>query len=259
MAELEELITSPGINEDIARALNPNIKSIPSGTNAISRPISLPSSDIPSAQNFILGIPNHIFIQNPGKNYFFNSSFNYKCGYPRVFIQNYTGTPVPVLDRKSGEMVAILTNPASWGTNPIVGINIIPDESCIGISTDDPSFDINVGYVFIQNTGRNFNQDVEIEFYDRDKEEVNGEAKAVVIEGRIVEIQIINSGTGFKRIPKIRIKNNTRGVGVKLYPIMKAVKRDTTEENAKPFIDSVQLSFCPSKNQVNALQPGDTI
>ena len=245
----------PGIEDT-----NPNYKTDypvytkPAGEGANVISISIPSFEESCAKNFINGTPNQSVIINPGKHYFFNNTKNSKLAYPSVYIRGYRGNPVPVTDPTSGELVAILTNCQSWDPNfPGVGIGIIPDNSEIGISTDDPNYDIVVGGFFISNTGRNYCNPT-ISVYDRDRgSSVGAEAKAIVSNGRIVDVEVINNGTGFRRLPEIKVFDDsiscgtTGGLGARIYPIMSVVARP----NAKPFPIPVQMIYCPSKNQRN--------
>ena len=94
-----------------------------------------------------------------------------------------------------------------------------------------------------------------IEVIDRDTNEVNGILRPIIVEGRIVDAEIINSGTGFQRIPEVSIID-TLGVGAKLYPIMNIVPRNPNTQSVKPIADSVNMIFCSAKNQRNLVRPG---
>jgi len=226
----------------------------PAGERGDAKAISLPSQDKVCARNFINGTPNQVIITNPGEKYFFNNKKNDKLTFPSIYIRGYQGNPVPVVDRTSGEMVAILTNCQSFSPNyPSVPINIIPDNSEIGITTDDPNYDIVLGGFLISNTGRGY-CNPSIKLYDRDRlTDRNAEVKPIVLNGRIVDVEIINNGTGFKRIPEVIVSDDPKscgtsgGYGARLYPIMSVVPRP----NAKPFPITVQMIYCPAKNQRN--------
>ncbi len=226
----------------------------PAGERGDVISISLPSQDKVCAKNFINGTPNQAVVLNSGEKYFFNNKKNNKLAFPSVYIRGYQGNPVPVVDRTSGELVAVLTNCQSFSPNfPSVPINIIPDNSEIGITTDDPNYDIVLGGFLISNTGRGY-CNPSITLYDRDRQsDRNAEVKPVIMNGRIVDVEIINNGTGFKRLPEVFITDDSKscgtsgGYGAKLYPIMSVVPRP----NAKPLPITVQMIYCPAKNQRN--------
>ena len=115
--------------------------------------------------------------------------------------------------------------------------------------TDDPAYDVVLGGFFISNTGFDYVDPV-IEIYDRDKGTYeNAEATLVVVEGRIVDYEIINTGTQFRRLPDVRvIDRNDTGFGAELYPIMSVIEND----KAKPLPEPIQKVFCPS-NQLNII------
>ena len=92
-------------------------------------------------------------------------------------------------------------------------VTILPDYSDIGIVTDSDDYDIIIGF-HIANTGFDYCNPTVIEIYDRDRKSTsNGEARAIVVEGRIVEVDLINNGSGFKRIPEIRIYDDGKTCG----------------------------------------------
>ena len=74
------------------------------------------------------------------------------------------------------------------------------------------------------------------------------EVKAVVSEGRIVNVEIINNGTNFRRIPEVVIKDKS-GYNAILRPIMLVVPQVRNPKVIVP-VESIQ---CPSKNQANLL------
>ena len=245
-----ELITTTK-NKDFD---DPYIK-LPGGSGGVATPISLPSMDEICAKNFINGTPNQVIITRRGVRYFFNNEKDVYKTFPSIYIPGYQGTPVPVVDRESGELVAILTNCKSFDPNrPNANISIIPDNNETGITTDDPQYDITLGGFFIANTGFDY-CNPKIRIFDRDKKiDSNASAKLIVVNGRIVDYDIINNGTAFKRIPDIEIYDDgtncgTRGgFGAKLYPIMSVVERES--KPGKPKLPPVNMVYCPS-NQEN--------
>ena len=219
---------------------------VPSGTNAHAIAISLPSSDERCARNFINGTPNQIFIQRHGKRYYYNNPADGTRVFPSVYIKGYNAQPIPVVDRVSGEMVAILTSCSAFNPNfPSTPISIIPDDSTTGITTDDPSYEISLGGIHIANTGFDYT-DPKVVVTDRDRgdDEAAAEVKLIVQEGRIVNYEIINSSKNFRRLPDIRIID-ANGFGAKLYPIMSVAQRDTDTPEQTP----VNMVYCPSNQQ----------
>jgi len=220
----------------------------PNGTNADVISISLPSSEVDCARNFLNGTPNQVVIRKTGKKYFYNNPGDTSLSFPSVYIKGYKGSPVPVVDRSTGEMVAILTNCQAWNpNNPNANISVIPGTNPIGITTDDPDYDIVLGGFMIQNTGFEY-CDPTVTLYDKDNfTDENAEVKLVTVDGRIVDYDIINNGSGFKRIPEAIITDRCSGYGAKLLPIMSVIARP----NAKPLPAPVNAVYCPSKNQRN--------
>ena len=251
---IPDMVNTPINSGDNNRLDDPYIK-LPAGNNGMAKPISLPSLDKQCAKNFINGTPNQVVVIRKGLKYFFNNDKDSNKTFPSVFIKGYEGTPVPVVDRETGELVAILTNCKAFNPNfPNANVSIISDNNETGITTDDPNYDVTLGGFFIANTGFEYCEP-QIEIIDRDKGiSTNASCKLVVVEGRIVDYDIINNGTGFKRIPDIRITDsgvtcNTKGgYGAKLYPIMSVVERES--KAAKQKLPPVNMSFCPS-NQTN--------
>ena len=92
---------------------------------------------------------------------------------------------------------------------PKVPITVIPDNNNVGILSQDPDFDIELGGFYIQNTGRGYRVPT-INIIDKDTGLKNGEVEPVVVDGRIVDLKIKNSGTNFKRIPRIEVVDNGR-------------------------------------------------
>lgn len=225
----------------------------PAGERGEGIAISLPSSNKECAKNFINGTPNQIVITRHGEKYFFDNIRVAEKAFPSIYIKDYIGTPVPVVDRESGELVAVLTNCESFNPNkPNTQVSIIPDNSEVGITTDDPSYTVSLGGFFIANTGFDY-CNPRVEIIDRDKNIVAAEAVLTVVQGRIVDYDIINTGSGFKRIPEVRIIDDgfecgtKGGIKAKLYPIMSVIP---THESPKPLPFPVQMSYCPS-HQLN--------
>ena len=231
----------------------------PVGTNASIIGVPLPSSEPACARNFVQGTPNQAVVIRPGEKYFFNNKKNGKLAFPSLYIPGYKGSPVPVVDRKSGEMVAVLTNCRSWNSNkPNPPITVIPDNNNIGIVTDDSEYEITLGGFYIGNTGFDYRDPI-IQIFDKDTGVTNGEVKLILQEGRIVDYDIINSGTGFLRIPDVRIMEGSPnedgtvggGYGARLYPIMNVVNKSDPTKPSKPELPPVQFIYCPSKGQRN--------
>ena len=223
---------------------------VPSGFNAAAFALSLPSSVLEGAKNYNEGIPNTIVVKNGGKNYFYVNEKKPEYCFPKIRIRQYSGIPVPVIDPRSGELVAVLTEYGAWSPSaPDTSIAVFPDKSPVGIRTDDPDFDLEVGGFHISNTGFKYTTPT-IDFIDRDTDKVVGSGKAVVVQGRIVDVEIINSGTGFRRLPKIRINEpGNDGFGATLLPIMSVIERP----GAKKAPNAVQMIYCPAKNQQNLI------
>ena len=225
-------------------AIDPEPNPPGSGGEVIALPLPV---DIPGvcAQNFANGIANQIIVKRKGKNYFFENLENAALAFPSVFIRGYRGTPIPVVDKESGELVAILTNCSSFDPEDDAPVSIIPDRNPLGITTDDPRYDIQLGGFFIANMGFDYCDPI-IEIYDRDKKIIdNAIAKLQVQEGHIIGYEIINKGTGFRRLPDIRIYDpKCPGFGARLYPIMDVVAR----KDAPPPPEPVNMIFCPANS-----------
>ena len=219
---------------------------------------SLPSSDLESARNFNQGIPNTIVITNPGQNYLnetVNRSGDSKCSvsFPSIYIAGYSGTPIPVVNRYTGGLVAILTNPISWNLNIAnPSVSVIPDDNnSIGVYSDEKDTDTILSTIVVDNTGFDYDDDTTVSIIDRDTGEENGEARPIIRDGRIVEVEIINNGRGFISIPEINI--NGSGLGAKAVALMGIVSK---EDNPKQVERYVHLSFCPGKNSKNLISQG---
>jgi hypothetical protein len=226
---------------------------VPDGGQGSAIPLPLPAPEGPCADNFNNGRPNTIIITNPGEKYYFTNHSFPKNAFPNIYISGYRGKPVPVVDRVSGELVAIITACTSWSPNPAPPVVIQPGEEEVGITTDDPNYDIILQGFHIANTGFEYCDPV-VEIYDKDKRTTsNAKVQPILRDGRIVDMVVINSGTGFKRIPEVRIYDNGKkcgnygGHGAVLYPIMGVVPID----NAKPPVTPVEAIYCPAKNFKN--------
>ena len=230
-------------------------KNLPDGNFGAAVALPLPSQFPVCGMNYINGTPNTVIITEPGENYFYNNRDVEDNAFPTIFIPGYSGTITPVVDPIYGELVALVTNCEGFDPNfPNPPITIIPGSNNIGIRSDDPDYDIVLGGVFIKNMGFNYcNPTVEV--WDKDREVVNGEVQPTVIDGHIVDITILNSGRGFRRIPELRIVDDGKecgtegGYGVQLYPIMKVVPKT----NSKKVLPPVEVIYCPAINQRNAI------
>ena len=231
---------------DGSRRYNRRFK--PDGKGARALALSLPSSEVRAAKNFLNGTPNTVAIIRRGEKYFFNNREDDSRVFPSIYIKGYKAQPIPVVDRLSGEMVAILTAAAAFDPNaPSAPVSIIPDRSLRGITTDDPAYSVTLGGFHIANTGFDYTDPV-IQIYDRDKDTYeNASATLIVADGRIVDYEINNNGTEFRRLPRVRIIDKT-GFGADLYPIMNVQERDKEQLLPEP----IQRIYCPN-NQTNLL------
>ena len=231
----------------------------PNGVNAEVVAISLPSADEQAAKNFVDGTPNVVVIENPGGDYYYNNELYPSDTFPEIFIPGYNGVPTPVVNKENGEIVAIITVPEAWNPDyPMAPVTILPSTSDEGIPSDSPDFDIEIGGFYVQNTGFNYCAP-SIRLYDRDAETYeNGEASLTLREGRIVDVQVINSGTGFKSIPRVEITDDGTGCGTqggygaKIYPIMNVIPKIDSKET-RLSVPITRAIYCPAKNQVNAV------
>ena len=240
--------SSKYLNRYEGEAINPFVQSVPGGDNAVAMPISLPSSDPNEAKNYQKGIPNGVLIKNPGSGYYFDNDMSVN-NYPSIFIDGYAGTPIPVVDEKSGEIAAILVNPVLFSNNFDPSISIISDDSNVGISTKDERYDLIIVDFYVMNTGKNY-FDPKIEIRDKDTEAKNGEARVITKLGRVVDVEVINTGTGFKRLPEVIIRDGGRGFGAEVYAILGLVQRNN-RDSYKDRREKVNMVMCPSKNRVN--------
>lgn len=218
----------------------------PEGNNAKAIVIGLPSSDKAKAKKYDVGAPNTVIVKNKGEKFFFENEKEPQKAFPSVYIKGYNGTPVPVVDKKSGEIVTIMTNLNSFNPElPSPSLTIIPDKSELGLTTDDPDYDFVLGGVFVANTGFGYSNPT-ISVIDKDTGKENGQVRLKLFQNRIVDVEIINNGTGFKRIPEIKLKDSL-GYGAKLLPIINVIPKPS----AKPLPAPVESIFCPAKGQLN--------
>ena len=120
------------------------------------------------------------------------------------------------------------------------------DDAPIGIRTDDPRYSIELQAFWIQNTGFQFT-DPKIKIIDRDTGLENGEVSVTTFEGRIVDVEILDHGTGFRRIPDLVIEDET-GFGAQIRPVLfPRLKVEEADLNVPP----INVVFCPAKNQTN--------
>lgn len=232
-------------NQSCEEAVNPPQK--PKGKYVNAKAISLPSGEVEAARNFSDGVPNVVVIKNPGEGYFFNNELEPEKAFPSIYIPGYFGTPVPIVDRETGQLVAITTNPRSFDRNlPNPAVSIIPGTNTLGYTTDNENYSFVISGVHIANTGFAYTEDCEVIVTDLYTGRVAAELGIILKEGRIVDVEIINSGINLRRIPNIRIRCGT-GYGAKLYPIISMVPRSDSKLLAPP----VSMVFCPGKNQLN--------
>lgn len=237
--EFKKTVGSNDFTTEEKRALDRKVENEPDGKNASVFVTSRPSGEEEAAKNFIAGRPNTPIIANTGQGYFFESKVPGR-NFPSVFIEGYIGTPVPVIDRDSGELVTVLINQRSFSNKANPTVSILPDDSSIGIVSDSKNYDIFLSHFYVQNTGAGYSPDTEIEVIDKDKDMPGAVVKPRIVDGRIVSIEVINNGSGFKRLPKIRIKG--KGRRAKLYPIM-GLKVKESNPSVKKLEQNVNLSL----------------
>ena len=247
--EFSRVHISNEFTRDEKDALNKEVEITPDGMNGRFFCVSKPSSDRDAALNFVYGIPNAIVISNPGKNYYFDSK-DPRRTFPSIVIEGYVGTPVPVVDPNTGELVTILINYNSFGNKSNPSTSVIEDDSSIGVSSEDPNYDIILAGFYVVNTGNGYDKNTIIRVIDKDRKIDTAIVKPKVRNGRISYVEVINNGTGFKRIPKIIIENTGNGKGCKLYPIM-GLKSKESNSSVKKLQRNVALSISPSPTNVN--------
>ena len=238
-----------GITTEVSKYAQAEVYvSVPKGYGAIVYAASLPASTTEAAQNFIDGVPNQLVVIDAGRYYFYNNQEKLDRVFPSIYIPGYAGIPTPVVDRKSGELVAVLSNPALFDDRVIgPNVTVIPDDSPSGIVTDDPRYNIRLAGFMVENTGFQYTNPT-ITITDKDTEQENGRANVIIRDGRVVEIEITDTGNFFQRIPDVHIQDET-GFGCKVRPIMSVTAR-TTENDDKVVIPE-DFIFCPSKNLRN--------
>jgi len=229
--------------------LPPDINSVPAGKFGSVVAVPLPSSNANAAENFVNGIPNVVVITNPGKQYHYRNVSDPKKAFPSIFIPGYAGEPIPVVDTKSGELVAVLTTPLAWDINaPGVSVTIIPDNNTRGFISCGGDYNVILAGFFIQNTGRGYKNPT-ITINDRDKNEENGKATLTVVDGRIVDVVITDNGRGFCRLPSVTI-TDTDGYNAKIYPIMQL---ESKSDAVKTDPVALEMIYCPGKLQQNTI------
>ena len=239
----QNVFSSSEFTGDEKKALDTSVDSEADGSNGSVFVTSRPSSDEEAAINYINGRPNTPVVSNPGNGYFFESK---KPGrnFPSIFIEGYLGTPVPVVDRDSGELVSVLINQRSFSNKANPSVSVFPDDSSIGIVSDDENYDIYLSHFYVQNTGVGYDEDTRIVITDKDREITSAVVRPKVVDGRIVSIEVINNGSGFKRIPKVTVIG--KGKRVKLYPIM-GLKSKESNPSVKKMEQNVSLSLEPAR------------
>ena len=225
-----------------SRPVSDTTKTKPCGRGARVIAIGVPSGEEKQARNYKRGVPNTIIVKEPGKGY-----YNEDGTFPSIYIPDYNGTPIPIVDPVTGGIVGIITHPDAWNpSRPNVPISIIPDNSPIGIVSDDDNYDLEVGGIVVMNTGRGYtNPKVEI------TNTCTGEAVEVTVrtvEGRVVEIGEINNAGRCSQAPTIKVSDAT-GYGAKLFPIMNTIPKPNSIAREIP----VEMIFCPGKNQRNLI------
>ena len=240
------LFASDEFTQEEKNAFDDTVRITPDGSKGAFFLASRPSGEEEAAKNFVNGIPNVAIISRPGKNYFFTSRETGR-NYPSITIQGYAGTPIPVIDPTSGELVMVLTNPLSF--NPkreCPSTAVFADDSSKGITTKDPNYDVFLSGFYIANSGTGYDKETTIKVIDKDRELETAEVKPRIRNGRITFIEIINNGGGFRRIPRIKIQNAGSGKGLKIYPMM-GLRPLTENDEVKKIQRNVDLSFTPNR------------
>ena len=117
-------------------------------------------------------------------------------------------------------------------------------------SQQTPQFDIVIEDIVVLNIGKNYKLGDKITITDKDKDTENGEARLVVEDGRIVDVEIINSGTGFQSIPEIEIESES-GFGADIVVSLGLIPKNSKEY--KPQNKAIEMIFCPGKNRKNLI------
>ena len=240
--EFLNLFESDEFTDKEKNAFDDSVEIIPDGSNGSFFLASRPSSNIYAAQNYVDGIPNVAVITRTGRDYFYTSK---KPGrnFPSIAIQGYQGTPRPVVDPGSGELVAVLINYNSFDSNNSnPSTSVFADDSSKGVSSADPNYDVFLSGIYIVNTGAGYSKETEIEIIDRDTNDQGAQVRPKIRKGRITAIEVINTGEGFKRIPKVRIKNAGKGTGLKIYPMM-GLRPKNDVPSVRKLQDQVSLNL----------------
>jgi hypothetical protein len=249
-ADGEEIVIQQGSITQEQYDYMTNNEWVPAGDGAGLLPLSLPSLDQASASNYYNGIPNLVAVIEPGEKYFYNNRYFEGRNYPSIYIKKYNGIPVPVVDPTTGEMVACVVQPTGFANDePNPHLFLTGDDAPIGIRSDDTRYDIRLLTFWIQNTGFSYTNP-RISVIDRDTGRPNGEVEVTLLDGRIVDLEILNPGEGFRRLPEIQITDDT-GWGAKIRPILHPFAR--TEE-ADLNVPPIEVIYCPAKNQKNLVQ-----
>ena len=93
-----------------------------------------------------------------------------------------------MVDPKSGELVAVLSDCTATTRTYHSPVTVIPDDNSAGIRSDDPRYNIKLSTFFIENTGFQYTNPT-ARIIDRDTGEENGEVSAVVVEGRLSNLK----------------------------------------------------------------------
>ena len=133
-----------------------------------------------------------------------------------------------MVDPKSGELVAVLSDCTGYDQERITPpVTVIPDDNSAGIRSDDPRYNIKLSTFFIENTGFQYTNPT-ARIIDRDTGEEKVRSRSCS-RGRIVELEIINTGGNFRRLPEVTITDET-GFGCKVRPIMDVqIKTEETD------------------------------
>ena len=240
--KFEKLSESDKFTDREKKAFDDSVQIIPDGVNGSFFLASRPSSNVYAAQNYVDGIPNVAVITRTGRDYFYTSK---KPGrnFPSIAIQGYQGTPRPVVDPGSGELVAVLINYNSFDSNNSnPSTSVFADDSSKGVSSADPNYDVFLNGIYIVNTGTGYSKETEIEIIDKDTNHQGAQVRPKIRKGRITAIEVINTGEGFKRIPRVRIKNAGKGTGLKIYPMM-GLRPKNDVPSVRKLQDQVSLNL----------------
>jgi hypothetical protein len=220
-------------------ALKPSDSS--GGGDSIVVAVPLPSKlSGPCADSYKVGTPNTILVLNPGHDYYYYDDIQNVVKFPKVYIRNYSGTPIPVVDRKTGEIVLIITSCPGFNPGELAApVTIVPPDNEDG---EDGFFsdqlNVRLDGFFIQNTGFGYCEP-SISIIDKDTGAVNGKAVVTVSESRIVNIEVTDRGNNFTRIPEVIITDDgtkcggSTGNGAVVIPIM----------TFEPLLDDIDIDM----------------